>query len=303
MLVSAAVAECAAPAQSGLAMCFPSAGSTVLYPATIELAANTGGVAIAHVSVYDGSVRVDDFGSLPGKLIDGAIANGFHKITVNLWDTNGKLYQAKSTFTVTGFGAGTCAGGAAAITVCTPSQGGFQPESSVSVATAFAAGTKSWSMLLDGKAVIDSAETGHSAAEPLQTSAFAAAGNHALVVNAVDAHGVKTTLTRKFSTFYDGSCNQSGTCRPGIAITQPSAISMYSAGDEASGFELQAEVTGNPKPTTKMILYLDGVKKEQSAGPGITADVTAAKGSHFIVILAWDTAGKMYETYGNVNVQ
>jgi hypothetical protein len=48
---------------------------------------------------------------------------------------------------------------------------------------------------------------------------------------------------------------------------------------------------------------MDGVKKEQSAGPGITADVSTSKGSHYLVIQAWDTAGKMYETYGNVNVQ
>jgi hypothetical protein len=84
---------------------------------------------------------------------------------------------------------------------------------------------------------------------------------------------------------------------------KPSNVGEDTAADEATSFEVQAEVTGNPKPTTKMVVYLDGHDIEQSAGPGTTAKVSAAKGSHYLVIQAWDTAGKLYETYGNVNVQ
>jgi hypothetical protein len=301
---SAVVAECAAPAQSGLAMCFPSVGSTVLYPATIELAANSGGVAITHVSVYDGTVKIDDLGFVPGKLIDGSLKNGFHRVTVNAWDADGKLYQAKSSFTVIGFGTGSCAAGSGAVTLCSPAQGSYQPESSVSLAAAFAAGVKSWSIVLDGKALMNSAEFGQPAPNPLYTEAPAAAGNHTMVVSTVDGRGVTSTVARKFSTFYDGNCNpKSGACNPGIMITQPNDIGMDSAGDEATKFRLQAEVQYNPKPTTKMIVYLDGTKVQQSAGPGITANVNAAKGSHYLVILAWDTSGNLYETYGNVDVQ
>jgi hypothetical protein len=295
---STVFAACTAPAQNGLAFCFPSVGSTVLYPATIELAANSGGVAITHVSVYDGNVRLDSLGFLPGNLIDYAIKNGFHQITVNAWDANGKLYQAKSSFTITGFGVGACARGSGTITLCSPSQASYQPESGVPITAAFAAGVKSWSVALDGRAVINSAQAGQPASSPLQTGTYAAAGSHTLVVSAVDAQGVASTLTRRFFTFYDLNCNpKTGACRPGITLLQPSAIDVA-----GTSFRVQAEVVGNPKPTTKMIVYLDGVNVQQSAGPGITANVTAAKGSHFFVILAWDTTGNMYETYGNVNV-
>jgi hypothetical protein len=52
-----------------------------------------------------------------------------------------------------------------------------------------------------------------------------------------------------------------------------------------------------------MIVYMDGMKKQQSTGPGIAADLGGTPGSHFIVVSAWDTTGDMYETYGNVNLQ
>jgi|GEM_PF-746057 hypothetical protein len=301
---STAFSACAAPAQSGLSLCFPSAGSTVLYPATIELAANSGGTEISHVSVYDGNTRVDDLDSLPANLIDYSITNGPHKITVNAWDANGKLYQAKSNFTVTGFGVGQCAKGSGTVTVCSPSQGSYQPEASVPISASFATGVKSWSMTLDGQTVITSAETGQSASAPILTDAFAAAGSHTLVIHAVDSKGVTSTLTRSFSTFYNLSCGpKSGACRPGIELIHPENAGTENAADVSATSLIQALVTGNPKPTTKMILYVDGVKKEQSAGPGLTADVTATKGTHYYVILAWDTVGKMYETYGNLDVQ
>ena len=302
-LTCSAVAECAAPAQGGLAFCFPSVGSTVLYPATIELAANTGGAGIAHVSVYDNSVKVDDFDFLPWKLVDFAIKNGFHQVTINVWDTNGKLYQAKSSYTVTGFSVVRCPGGAATVTLCSPAQGSYQPEDSVPISAAFAPGVRSWSLTLDGRAIINSGQTGQAAAAPLGTTAFADAGNHTLVIRAVSSKGVTSTITRHFSTFYDLSCNpSSGACRPGIVINHPSDIGTNLAGDEGTSFLVQAEVTGNPKPTTKMIVYLNGVKIQQSTGPGITANVTTTRGSHYIVIQAWDTTGRLYETYGNINV-
>jgi len=296
---SAAVAECAIPAQSGLAMCFPSVGSTVLYPATIQLAANSGGVPITHVSVYDNSVKVDSLDFLPGTLIDYAIKNGRHQLTVNAWDANGKLYQAKDSFTVTGFGVGSCARGSGTITLCWPSQGSFQPESGAPISAAFAVGAKSWSITLDGKAFLSSTQLGQSASSPLLTGAYAPAGSHTLVIKAVNAQGTTSTLTRQFNTFYDLNCNpKTGACRPGVQILQPSGVVVT-----GTSFRIQAEVVGNPKPITKMIVYVDGVNKQQSAGPGITANVTTTPGSHYYVIQAWDTTGRMYESYANVNVQ
>ncbi len=296
---SAAVAECAIPAQSGLAMCFPSAGSTVLYPASIELAANTGGVPITHVAVYDNSVKVDSLNFLPGTLVDYAIKNGHHQLTVNAWDANGKLYQAKGSFTVTGFGVGACTRGSGTITLCSPAQGSYQPESGLPISAAFAAGVKSWSITVDGKAFLNSTQIGMAGSNPLQTGTSAAAGSHTMVIKAVNSLGATSTLTRQFNTFYDLNCNpKTGVCNPGIQILQPSGVDVT-----GTSFRIQAEVVGNPKPTTKMIVYVDGVNKQQSAGPGITANVTTTPGSHYYVVQAWDTTGRMYESYGNLNVQ
>jgi hypothetical protein len=298
-IAPAAFAACAAPSHSGLVLCFPSAGSTLLYPATIEMAANSGAVPITHVSVYDGNVMMDSLDFLPGQLVDYGIKNGFHKITVNAWDANGKLYQARTSYTVTGFGVAFCAQTSETINLCWPSQGSYQPESSVPISTAFAKGVKSWSITLDGSPFINSSQTGQSASSPILISAAGAPGSHTLVVSAVDAKGAKSKVTRQFYTFYDLSCSPwSGVCTPGINMTEPAAMDI-----SGTSFRVHAEVSGNTKPTTKMIVYVDGVKKEQSAGPGITANVTAAKGSHYIVILAWDTTGRMYETYGNVNLE
>lgn len=302
--VLVAVGECATPAQGGLALCFPSVGSTVLYPATIEMAVNSGGVPITSVSVYDGNVRVDSSDFFTDTLIDFGIRNGFHRITVNAWDANGKLYQAKTSFTITGFGYGPCPEGSAALTVCEPSQGSYQPAGSTLISAYFGAGVRSWSMALDGVQTIDSSQSGLPVTGPVEIASGGAAGKHTLTVRAVNANGTTSTVTRQFSSFYNLNCSPKGnTCTPGILITQPNNLSEDSAADEGTHFQLHAEVMYNTKPTTKMIVYLDGAKVEQSAGPGITANLNPTKGSHYIVVLAWDTTGNLYETYGNVNVQ
>jgi hypothetical protein len=265
---------------------------------------NSGGVPITQVSVYDGNTQVDNLNFLPAALTGYAMKNGFHHVTVNMWDANGKLYQAKSSFTVTGFGQGACEAGSGTITLCSPSQGSYVPEGSTLVSAAFAPGVKSWNIAVDGKSQLNSGVGGLSATGPLLTTVQAPAGNHTLTVRAVDSTGVTRTVKRSFSTFYNLDCNaKAGTCRPGITITNPSDISEGTAGDESTSFVLQAEVVGNPKPTTKMIVYLDGVKEGQSAGPEITATLKPTKGSHYVVVLAWDTTGILYETYGNVDIQ
>jgi hypothetical protein len=304
---AAAVAACSPPARDGLTVCFPSVGSTVLYPATIEMAVNSGGVAITHVSVYDGNTLADSLQFVPEQLIDFSMLNGVHHITVNAWDANGKLYQGKSSFTVTGFGYPQCTQGIGAITLCEPAQGSYEADDSTQILAYFAKGWQNWSITLDGYPLISSSQfdaVEQSLIGPLDTITGAAPGKHTLVVSAVDAKGVKSTVTRQFFTYYDFSCaGRSGQCSPGITVAQPSSFGEGAAADVGTSFEVQAEVEGNAKPTTKMIVYLDGKKVGQSTGPGITAEVSTTKGSHYVVIQAWDTSGNLYETYGNVNVE
>jgi hypothetical protein len=40
-----------------------------------------------------------------------------------------------------------------------------------------------------------------------------------------------------------------------------------------------------------------------SSGPTFDQPITAAKGTHIMVVQAWDTAGRLYRLTENVNVQ
>jgi len=52
-----------------------------------------------------------------------------------------------------------------------------------------------------------------------------------------------------------------------------------------------------------MRVYLNGKVVANSFGPTVDQQVSAAKGTHIMVIQAWDTAGKLYRYTENVNVQ
>ena len=52
-----------------------------------------------------------------------------------------------------------------------------------------------------------------------------------------------------------------------------------------------------------MKVYVDGVDTVTTSGPTVDQSIAAAKGTHIVIIQAWDTAGKLYRFTENVNVQ
>jgi hypothetical protein len=62
-------------------------------------------------------------------------------------------------------------------------------------------------------------------------------------------------------------------------------------------------VQNNPAAITTMRAYLGGTVVAQSFGPTLDQPVTAPKGTRILTIQAWDTAGKLYRSTMNVNVQ
>ena len=62
-----------------------------MYAPAIELAVTTGNNAYACKTVVYAIMANSStsFGSAPGTLIDGAITNGWHKVTIKVWDSNG----------------------------------------------------------------------------------------------------------------------------------------------------------------------------------------------------------------------
>jgi hypothetical protein len=290
-------------ATTGINLCFPSAGSTLLYPATFEFAQTAQSTDFTHVIVYDNGRKVDDLPSLPSTLIDYSIKNGFHNVVVNAWTSSGTLYQATKQFTVIGYGINSCKAGSVGVTLCAPT-GGLQPNNSVPVsfATRGIAGITAWKLYVDSVQTMSSSQTGNP--NSLLTSLSLPAGNHNLTVVAWDKNGAVYKANRQFTAFYSRICNpRTGTCSPGIVAFQPAGFGSDQAADVTSPFTFEADVEDNPHAITSMKVFLDGVQVIANSGPGIITEISAKPGTHYIVVQATDMAGKVYETYGNVNVR
>ena len=94
-----ATAACSVPGTAGIHICAPTSGSTVHAPVAISAAANGGTAKISAMKAYIDSKLVASSGS---GTISGSAAEavGTHKLTVNAWNTAGKLFQSTATFTV-----------------------------------------------------------------------------------------------------------------------------------------------------------------------------------------------------------
>jgi hypothetical protein len=125
------------------------------------------------------------------------------------------------------------------------------------------------------------------------------AGSHTLNVVAWDAAGHSYKSSVNFKAFYDGGCEPRGdVCTPAIYPNTP-----QDGQDVQSPFRISASVQNNPAPINTMRVYLNGTVVATSSGPTLDQQVSAPKGTRIMVIQAWDTAGKLYRSTANVNVQ
>ncbi|HEX8926471.1 MAG TPA: Ig-like domain-containing protein, partial [Terriglobales bacterium] len=245
-------------ATTGVNLCFPSAGATLLYPATFEFAATAESAAFTHVIVYDNGRKADDLPSLPSTLIDYSIKNGNHNIVINAWTSTGKLYQTTRQFTVIGYGIGSCNANGVGVTLCAPT-GGLQPKNSVPVSfTAKGNATiTAWKLYVDSVLTMSSSQTGNP--NSLLTAVSVPAGSHNVTVVAWDKNGAVYRASRQFTAYYDRLCNvRTGTCDPGIVAFQPAGFGADQAADVSGAFTFEADVEDNPHPTTSMKVFLDG---------------------------------------------
>jgi hypothetical protein len=92
-------AACSVPTAAGIHICAPAQRSTVNSPVAISAAANGGTAKISAMKAYiDGKqVAASTSGTISGS---AAEAVGTHNLTVNAWNTVGKLFQSVVTFTV-----------------------------------------------------------------------------------------------------------------------------------------------------------------------------------------------------------
>ena len=298
-LSSQASAACPAPASGSLAICQPSANSTVYQVPHIEATANPASGSITTLKVYiDNKLVFTNSG--PGiSLFEGGVANGTHHLVINAWDDFGRLYQAAENFSVTGNLPFNCPVTGVGVRICAPTTG-----SVVSQNLGFTAGFKGNTAIKFVRAYVDSADVfdfapaagqDHVVAGGVSTSA----GAHTLTVVAWDTNNTVYKSSVGFKTYYEGGCPPRGTtCNPGIYPNTPN-----DGDDVQSPFRVSASVQYNTASITAMKAYIDGVQVGASSGPTFDQPISVAKGTHVLVIQAWDTAGKLYRLTENVNVQ
>jgi hypothetical protein len=297
-----ASAACPEPASGTLAICQPSANSTVFQVPHFEATANPTSGSISTMKVYIDGKLIFQNGGGSLSLFEGGVSNGAHHLVINAWDDFGRLYQASEYFSVTGNLPFTCPVTGVGVRICAPTTGSAVPQN-----VGFSAGFKGNTAIKFVRTYLDSADVFDFAPAAGQNSivgnvsagANSAPGNHTLTVVAWDTNNTVYKSSVGIKTYYEADCPPKGnTCNPGIYQTTPN-----DGDDVQSPFRVNASVQNNTASITAMKAYIDGAQVGASSGPTFDQSISAAKGTHILVIQAWDTAGKLYRLTENVNVQ
>ena len=294
-----ASAACPEPASGHLAICQPSPNSTIYQVPHIEATANPTSGSITTMKVYIDNKLVLQNGGGSLDLFEGGVANGTHHLVINAWDDFGRLYQASENFSVTGNLPFSCPVTGVGVRICAPATG-----SVVSQNLGFTAGFKGNTAIKFVRAYVDNTDEFDFAPAAGQASVVAAGlnaspGTHTFTVVAWDTNNTVYKSSVSIKTYFEGDCPPKGsTCNPGIYQNTPN-----DGDDVQSPFRVSASVQFNAKPITAMKVYIDGAVAGTSSGPAFDQPIAAAKGTHIMVIQAWDTAGKLYRLTENVNVQ
>lgn len=298
-LSSQASAACPEPASGHLAICQPSANSTIYQVPHIEAIANPTSGSISTMKVYIDNKLIFQNGGGTLNLFEGGVSNGTHHLVINAWDNFGRLYQASENFGVTGNLPFSCPVTGVGVRICAPATG-----SVISNNLGFSAGFKGNTAIKSVRALLDGADVFDFAPASGQTSVVAGgvnapAGTHTFTVVATDTNNTVYQSSVSIKTFFEGDCPPKGnTCNPGIYQNTPN-----DGDDVQSPFRVDASVQNNTASITAMKAYLDGAVVGTSSGPTFDQPITAAKGTHILVVQAWDTKGRLYRLTENVNVQ
>src|SRR5436305_6829504 len=181
-----ASAACPEPASGHMAICQPSANSTIYQVPHIEVTANPTSGSISTMKVYIDSKMVFQNGGGSLSLFEGGVSNGTHHLVINAWDSLGRLYQASENFSVTGNLPFSCPVTGVGVRICAPTTG-----SVVSQNLGFSAGFKGNTAIKSVRAYLDSTAVFNFVPASGQTSVVvgginAPAGTHSLTVVAWD---------------------------------------------------------------------------------------------------------------------
>jgi hypothetical protein len=293
-----AAAQCAAPSSAGMRLCQPSSGATVFQVPHIEATATPTSGSISDLKVFiDGKLALENGGPTVN-LFEGGVSNGTHHLVVQATDNFGRTYQAAEFFHVTG-NIPNCPMSTVGVRICYPAAGQVISQN-LPVSVGFK-GTAPITRLRTfvGSTLVADFQVNRGQTQIIGQGAPTTAGTHTLNVVATDAAGHNYKASVNFKAYYDGGCAPKGNvCTPAIYPNTP-----QDGQDVESPFRISASVQNNPAAITTMRAYLGGTVVAQSFGPTLDQPVTAPKGTHILTIQAWDTAGKLYRSTFNVNVQ
>lgn len=267
------------------------------------------GASITQFKLYDNNVDVYDGppGDSGGDLWDAAIYDGSHDFVVNAWDSDGHLYQAKTSVYITGEGYGLCSiPTSPGINFCEPTSNLVLPTYlSVDASATGTSTIKSISFYINGvlaQTVTNSVPNGNSFGVGTAIQLPAQGVAYTVKASATDSTGHTYSATRTITGEYTygqyGCAPKGNQCYPGVNVTEPQS-EAYVGGT----FNINAQILIPPEPITSMKAYLDNSVVATSGNSNLQHEVTTnLTGTHILTIQGWDDDGIEYRVQQNINI-
>ncbi len=292
-------AACAPPKSAGAVICFPTPNSTITQTPIFEAAATGESGGIVRMILYADGVKVlqmNNLDSFATQVYGGPAAyNGKHHYVLQAYDQGGHLFQTSEYLTELDGIVRPCASPSSGFTICSPTQGSFQP-SSTQISIGGAPNITEYSVYFNGilqGAFINGQNLNGVFGTPVNGKPIT------MKVVAKTTSGGTITKTLAYTGYLEApNCGDYG-CGEGLVVNSPS--SNYE--DTTSPIVVNAEVQGDSNPIKLMQLYFDSKLIATSTGPTLRQNVPAAHGTHLVTVQAYDTKNVMYRVRQDVNVQ
>ena len=175
--------------------------------------------------------------------------------------------------------------------VCSPASGATVP-SPVAINSAAAGGSFP---IVAIKAYIDGTQVAATETNTMRTSVAKAAGNHQLAVNAWDSNDKVYQTIVNFTVGSATACSAPTTA--GVLICKPAAGSTVT-----SPVAISAAANGGTAKISAMKAYIDNKLVASSSTGTLSGSAAEAVGTHKIVVNAWNTAGKLFQSTATFTV-
>ena len=300
LLPGIAGAECLPPATVGIVICQPSANATIFQTPHFEAAVNPTSGSVTSIKVLIDGKQVFENLSTPLSLFTGA-ANGKHTLLLNATDSFGRHYTATESFTIIGNTPACPPPAAVGVRICSPIQGDVVSQNlSIAASAKGLAAINHMRVYIENKVYADFSPPFGSPGQLEGASAGPiAVGTHKITVVAWDVNGKVNSASDTFKTFFDGGCPPKGNvCTPALTTDSP-----QDGDDVTSPFLVSAHVDFNTVGISAIKVYLGGKQVGEAFGPTFHQTIDATKGTHILVLQAWDAKGNLYRVTRNVNVK